>query len=135
VTLASASVVVTIVQEFRSERVLTALRDLKLELSVQQRIGAVIHAYEEQGFHRTAQKSIEIPPNAAAAGAFGDARRQNRHQAIVVITRGARPGFCPRNADSFLRPFGPPLLQVASEKTPFLVDCATGGPRRGDGAG
>ena len=30
----------------------------------------------------------EIPPNAAQIGALGDARRQNRHQAIVVITRG-----------------------------------------------
>src|SRR5262245_54655137 len=54
----------------------------------------------------------EIPPNAAETGVLGDARRQNRHQAIVVITRGARPGFCPSNAESFLRPFGPPVLQV-----------------------
>jgi hypothetical protein len=65
----------------------------------------------------------EIPPNASATGALGDARRQNRHQAIVVITRGARPGFCPSNAESFLRPFGPPVLQVSSEDAPFLVDC------------
>jgi hypothetical protein len=65
----------------------------------------------------------EIPPNGAEAGALGDARRQNRHQAIVVITRGARPGFCPSNADSFLRPFGPPVLQVSSEDAPLLADC------------
>ena len=71
----------------------------------------------------------EIPPNAAEAGALGDARRQNRHQAIVVITRGARPGFCPSNADSFLRPFGPPVLQVASEEAPFLADCARQGAK------
>ena len=69
----------------------------------------------------------EIPPNAAAADALGDARRQNRHQAIVVITRGARPGFCPSNAESFLRPFGPPVLQVTSEEAPFLADCARRG--------
>ena len=171
--------------------------------SVQQRIGAVIRAYEEQGFHRTgtavdrisgdwladevrqiglepareefslsrvdpvgaslvvndrrieglplfdgaftgpagiagplgsldSDASIglaEIPPNAAAADALGDARRQNRHQAIVVVTRGARPGFCPSNADSFLRPFGPPVLQVASEEAPFLADCARQGAK------
>jgi hypothetical protein len=70
---------------------------------------------------------VEIPPNAAATGALGDARRQDRHQAIVVITRGARPGFCPSNAESFLRPFGPPVLQVASEEAAFLGDCARGG--------
>src|SRR5262249_28421881 len=49
----------------------------------------------------------EIPPNAAEAGPLGDARRQNKHQAIVVITRGARPGFCPSNAESFRCSFGP----------------------------
>jgi hypothetical protein len=66
----------------------------------------------------------EVAPNAAGADALGDARRRNRHQAIVVITRGARPGFCPSNADSFLRPFGPPVLQIASEEAPFLAECA-----------
>jgi hypothetical protein len=164
---------------------------------VQQRIGAVIRAYEEQGFHRTgtdvdrisgdwlvnqvseigleakregfslsrvdpvraclvvngrtieglplfdgaftspagidrilgglsSAASIglaEIAPNAAGAGALGEARRQNRHQAIVGITRGPRPGFSPSNADSFLHPFGPPVLQVPSEEAPFLA-CA-----------
>src|SRR5439155_393649 len=58
----------------------------------------------------------EIAPNTAGAGELGEARRQNRHQAIVVVTRGARPGLCPSNADSFLRPFGPPVLQVTSER-------------------
>lgn len=69
----------------------------------------------------------EILPNASEAGALGDARRQNRHQAIVVVTGGARPGFCPSNADSFLHPFGPPVLQVASEEARFLADCARQG--------
>ena len=170
---------------------------------MQQRIGAVIHGYDEQGFHRTGTAvdrrsgewlantvrqiglepaleefplsrvdpfgaSIavngrkieglplfdgsftgsagiegplgslngdvpigfaEIPPNAAEAGALGDARRQHRHRAIVVVTRGARPGFCPSNADSFLRPFGPPVLQVTSEEAPFLADCAQRGAK------
>ena len=169
--------------------------------SVQQRLGAVIRAYEQQGFHRTgtdvdrvsadwlanevrriglepaleefplsrvdpagvsvvmdgrkieglplfdgaftgpagiaghlgaldSDASIglaEIPPNASETGALGDARRLNRHQAIVVVTRGARPGFCPSNADSFLRPFGPPVLQVASAEAPFLGRCARQG--------
>jgi hypothetical protein len=71
----------------------------------------------------------EIPPNAAGADALGDARRRNRHQAIVVVTRGARPGFCPSNADSFLRPFGPPVLQVSSEEAPFLAECARRGSK------
>src|SRR6516165_2629168 len=171
--------------------------------SVQRRIGSVIRAYEEQGFHRTGTAVdkisgdwlanevrqiglkpmreefslnrvdpvntslvvndvkieglpffdggftssagiagvlgnlnsdafiglTEIPPNAAEADALGDARRQNRHPAIVVITRGARSGFCPSNAESFVRPFGPPVLQVASEEAPFLTDCARRGSK------
>ena len=175
----------------------------ELEWSVQQRIGAVIHAYANQGFHRTGTdadrisgdwlasevrelglepareefplsrvdprrasvvvngRTIEglplfdgtftspagiagplgsldsdapigfadLPPNAAEAGALGEARRQNRHQAIVAITRGALPGFSPSNADSFLRPLGPPVLQVGSEEAPFLADCARDGAK------
>jgi hypothetical protein len=71
----------------------------------------------------------EMPPNAAEAGAVGEARRQNRHQAIVAITRGTRPGFCPSNADSFLRPFGPPVLQVGGDEAPLLADCARVGAK------
>jgi len=70
-----------------------------------------------------------IPPNAAQTGALGDARREDKHEAIVVITRGRRPGFCPSNADSFLRPFGPPVLQVSSDEAPFLADCARQGAK------
>src|SRR3954447_18447306 len=66
----------------------------------------------------------ELAPNAADAGALGEARRQNRHRGIVVATRGVRAGFCPSNADSFLRPFGPPVLQVSSKYASFLADCA-----------
>src|SRR5262249_31732418 len=71
----------------------------------------------------------EAAPNAAETGALGEARRQNRHRAIVVITRGSRPGFCPSNADSFLHPFGPPVLQVASDEASFLTDCARQGAK------
>ncbi len=55
-------------------------------------------------------------PNASGAGPLGEARRQNRHRAIVVVTRGGRAGLCPSNADEFLQPFGPPVLQISSEE-------------------
>ncbi|HYL39037.1 MAG TPA: M28 family peptidase [Bryobacteraceae bacterium] len=64
----------------------------------------------------------EIAPNTAGRGALGEARRQNRHRAIVAITRGGRPGLCPSNAESFLKPFGPPVLQVSSEEASWLAD-------------
>jgi hypothetical protein len=71
----------------------------------------------------------ELLPNAAEAGALGAARRYARHQAIVAVTRGGREGLCPSNADSFRRPFGPPVLQVASNETSFLAECARKGAR------
>lgn len=64
----------------------------------------------------------EITPNAAGSGALGEARRQNRHAAIVAVTRGGKPGLCPSNADSFLHPFGPPVLQISSEQAGFLKE-------------
>jgi hypothetical protein len=170
---------------------------------VQQRLGTIIRAYEEQGFHRTGtavdrlsaawlagevrqigfepaleefsvsridpvsaslvvnDRKIEgLPlfdggftgpagvagplgkldsdaaigltdtqPNAAETGALGEARRHHQHQAVVAVTRGLRPGFCPSNADSFRRPFGPPVLQVASDEASFLADCARQGAK------
>ena len=67
--------------------------------------------------------------NAAATGALGDARRANRHKAIVAVTKGRRPGLCPSNADSFVEPFGPPVLQVSSDEEPWLVDHAGRGSK------
>ncbi len=67
---------------------------------------------------------VAAPPNTAAAGALGDARRQNRHKAIVFVTRGGRPGLCPSNADAFLKPFGPPVLQVSSDEWALLSEHA-----------
>lgn len=67
---------------------------------------------------------MEAAPNTAAAGALGEARRQNRHRAIVLVTRGGRPGLCPNNAENFLHPFGPPVVQVSSEEKPLLDEGA-----------
>jgi hypothetical protein len=69
----------------------------------------------------------ESAPNAAASGPLGEARRSGRHTAIVCVTRGARPGLCPSNADSFLQPFGPPVLQVSSEHGSWLSALAQRG--------
>jgi len=69
----------------------------------------------------------ESIPNAAGAGPLGDARRKNRHKAIVCATRGNPPGLCPSNADSFLEPFGPPVLQVSNEHAAWLQEEARRG--------
>jgi hypothetical protein len=69
----------------------------------------------------------ETATNAAATGVLGDARRASRHKAIVCVTRGGRPGLCPSNADGFLKPFGPPVLQVSSTDGAFLEASARQG--------
>ena len=69
----------------------------------------------------------DIVPNAAERGALLEARRQSRHLAIVAVTRGGRPGLCPSNAESFLHPFGPPVLQVSSEEAGWVTDLARQG--------
>jgi hypothetical protein len=66
----------------------------------------------------------EAVPNAVGAGPLAEARRQNRHRAIVVVTRGGTPGLCPSNSERFLDPFGPPVLQVSSEEAGWLDDLA-----------
>ena len=66
----------------------------------------------------------ETAPNQAASRSLGEARRRNQHKAIVCVTRGARPGLCPSNADFFQQPFGPPVLQVSSEEASWLNELA-----------
>lgn len=58
---------------------------------------------------------VEAAPNTAGAGPLGVVRRRNQHRAIVVVTKGGKPGLCPNNADDFPEPFGPPVLQISSE--------------------
>lgn len=70
----------------------------------------------------------DLVPNQAATGALGDARRAGRYKAIVALTRGGRPGLCPSNADQFLYPFGPPVLQLSSEDSAWVTSLALRGP-------
>lgn len=66
----------------------------------------------------------EGTPNNTQTGPLGEARRQSRHRGIILVTRGGRPGLCPSNAESFLHPFGPPVLQVSSDEAGSLGDLA-----------
>ena len=55
-----------------------------------------------------------IAPNGEAA--LRKMRDGSRHRAIVAVTMGGKPGLCPVNAGWFSEPFGPPVLQVSSER-------------------
>ena len=50
--------------------------------------------------------------------------RQSRHKAVVLITRGSRPGLFLLNAPAFSKPFGPPTLQVSSVEGAWLHEQA-----------
>jgi len=43
--------------------------------------------------------------------------RRSQHKAVVVLTRGIRPGLYLLNAADFLKPFGPPMLQISSSES------------------
>jgi hypothetical protein len=50
--------------------------------------------------------------------------RHSRHKAIVVLTRGPRPGLFLINARGFTKPFGPPMLQISTAESAWLKDHA-----------
>lgn len=64
---------------------------------------------------------IEVATHAAGERpALLDAARRSRHAAVVVVTRGLRPGLSLINAASFLNPSATPLLQVSSVEADWL---------------
>jgi hypothetical protein len=50
--------------------------------------------------------------------------RHSRHKAVVLLTRGTRPGLFLINAAAFSKPFGPPMLQVSSAESDWLKEQA-----------
>jgi hypothetical protein len=62
----------------------------------------------------------EATPNAEYVPAYAKMRREARHRAIVLVTRGARPGLSPINASHFNEPYGPPILQVSGAELEWL---------------
>lgn len=56
-------------------------------------------------------------------GQVAQARRSG-HKAVVLLTRGTGPGLFLMNATAFTKPFGPPMLQVSSAESEWLMDQA-----------
>ena len=52
-------------------------------------------------------------PGAEQRDQVGEARK-SRHKAVLLLTRGSKPGLFLINASTFNKPFGPPMLQVTS---------------------
>ncbi len=52
------------------------------------------------------------------------AARRSQHQAVLLITGGNRPGLSLMNASAFMKPAGPPTLQVSSVESTWLNEQA-----------
>ncbi len=48
------------------------------------------------------------------------AARRSRHEAVILVTGGSRPGLFLSNASAFPGPLGPPMLQVSSVESAWL---------------
>ena len=73
--------------------------------------------------------SVGGAAGASANRAFAAARRANGRPALVAVTKGHAdvPGLALQNADRFNAPFGPPVVQVASEHEAWLREAAASG--------
>jgi hypothetical protein len=65
----------------------------------------------------------------ASVQEYQAARRNGRQRALVVVNVGRSPGLMARNADSFVAPFGPPVLQLSTECREWFEDVAARGER------
>jgi hypothetical protein len=64
---------------------------------------------------------LPLPPSAVYGADFARMRRVSTHRAHVIVTLGGQPGLAPLNAESFLKPFGPPTVQVSSVERDRIV--------------
>lgn len=71
--------------------------------------------------------AVGAAAGASANRAFAAARRGNGCPALVAVTKGHPdvPGLALQNADRFNAPFGPPVVQVASEHEAWLREAAS----------
>ncbi len=65
-------------------------------------------------------------PRAEHQGPISGARR-GAHKAVVLLTRGRRPGLFLNNALAFSKPSGPPMLQVSGAESKWLKEQAESG--------
>jgi hypothetical protein len=75
----------------------------------------------EIGLAETEPVTLMDPLKGQAA--LAEARR-SRHKAVVLLTRGSRPGLFLLNAGSFSKPIGPPTVQVSSIESEWLKEQA-----------
>lgn len=73
----------------------------------------------------------EFSPTPRANAALEAARQNSKFAAIIAVARGegVRPGLSLLNADAYLNPYGPPVLQVATKHRDWLQTARDDGTR------
>jgi hypothetical protein len=64
----------------------------------------------------------EYSPPAVHQPDFAAMRRESKHWALVLVTKGGAPGLALLDAEHFSQPFGPAILQVSSEYRDILFN-------------
>jgi hypothetical protein len=70
---------------------------------------------------------VELSPHAVYAPDYQKLRREARHDALVIVCNGMRPGMALLNAERFRRPYGAPAIQVSSEARETVFKAAARG--------
>ncbi|HEX3536342.1 MAG TPA: hypothetical protein VHU15_06210 [Stellaceae bacterium] len=69
----------------------------------------------------------ELSPRDVYGGEAERVRRSGAHRGLVVLCRGDAPGLGLLNAESFLRPYGPPAIHLPSEARDRMLAAARTG--------
>ena len=77
----------------------------------------------EIGLAETTPFRLNEPIGIEERNQVAEARR-SRHKAVVLLTRGTKPGLFLINAAEFTKPSGPPMLQVSSLESEWLKEHA-----------
>ena len=75
------------------------------------------------GVAETEPSRLTVPGSEAQRARMSEVRKA-KHKAVVLLTRGARPGLFLLNAPAFKTPFGPPTLQISSAEAEWLNSMA-----------
>jgi hypothetical protein len=72
---------------------------------------------------------VELSPHAVYAPDYEKLRRDAKHDALVIICQGMRPGMALLNAEHFSTPYGAPAIHVPSESRDAVIRAAARGAK------
>ena len=70
---------------------------------------------------------VELSPHAVYGPQYEELRGEARHEALVIVCKGMRPGLGLLNAERFRTPYGAPAIHVGSEAREIVFAAAARG--------